>query len=343
MRKYEFEQEVFSAGKWNGDEYTETDLDEMVQNFTELSEVVKPPVKIGHDVSKWKDGLPSLGWITGLRKEGQKLIAKFSDVPELIYKAIKEKLYKRVSSEIYWNYKNAGKVYRRVFAGLALLGADVPAVTNLKDLEVFLSQLDNTSTFEEVRAYDIINNETDGGHNMTDQEKKDYEDKLAAEKAAREKADADRIKAENELKEFKAKEAVRLEAEKKAKEMTAKAEFNAFLDAEVKAFRMTPACAEILKGEGKHSYSDEAGISVSLATLKEYQAKVAPILDKKEFGRQDGTNDNVKDIQSEVDSRVKVFMADKKVGYAEALTAVLDADKELADRYVSDIGGKDGK
>ena len=33
-------------------------------------------------------------------------------------------------------------------------------------------------------------------------------------------------------------------------------------------------------------------------------------------------------------------MADKKVGYAEALTAVLDADKELADRYVSDIGGK---
>ncbi len=40
MRKYEFEQEVFSAGKWNGDEYTETDLDEMsrtLQSFRKWS------------------------------------------------------------------------------------------------------------------------------------------------------------------------------------------------------------------------------------------------------------------------------------------------------------------
>jgi hypothetical protein len=340
MEKHEFEQEVFSTGKWNGDDYTDADLDDMVTNFTELSEIVKPPVKLGHDTSKWKDGLPALGWITGLRKEGSKLIAKFSDVPEIVYKAIKNKLYKRVSSEIYWNYKHAGKVFKRVFAGLALLGADTPAVTNLKDLEVFLSQNLDPGSFEKVCSYteDDFNNSKKGGPNMDTAQIKVYEDQIAAEKKARETAEAEAKANAVKLAKFEAAEAARKTAEAETKKANSKTEFNAFLDAEVKAFRMTPACAEILKKDGAHVYTDDSGITITLATLKEYQAKVTPILDKKEFGEQgEGHNDNNKDVQAEMNSKVAAYMTDKKVSYVDALTAVMDANPELADRYVSDI------
>jgi hypothetical protein len=128
--------EIFSTGKWNGDKYTEKDLDDMVEAYSLLQQEIKPFLKLGHDdkqVLIQKDGLPSAGWITNLKRMGNKLVADFKGIPRKIKELIEKKAYGRFSSEIYWDLTHGGKKYRRVLKAVALLGADTPAVQNLDD------------------------------------------------------------------------------------------------------------------------------------------------------------------------------------------------------------------
>jgi hypothetical protein len=146
--------EIFSAGKWNGDEYTDSDLDDMVNNFSKLKGRVKPFIKLGHDENQkllQKDGLPAAGWVTDLKRNGSKLVAKFSNVPKKIHDLIKNKAYGRFSSEIYWNLKNGSDNHKRVLKGVALLGGDTPAVSNLDDF-INLYELND---LEELKSYSI--------------------------------------------------------------------------------------------------------------------------------------------------------------------------------------------
>lgn len=122
--------EIFSSGTHNGDEYTETDLDDMVKAFKELD--YRPALKIGH--TKDKPGSPAFGWITNLRKEGTKLLADFESMHDTVIQALRNRNYDRVSSEIYFNLKRGGNVFRRALKAVALLGAEVPAVAKLVPL-----------------------------------------------------------------------------------------------------------------------------------------------------------------------------------------------------------------
>lgn len=127
---------IFSVGTWNGDEYAEADLDRMVAAFGQVG--FDPPIKLGHDDSQplaKSDGMPAIGWVTNLRRSGNQLYCDLKDLPRKVYDAIRRKNYKRVSAEIYWDYACDGKRWPRVLKALALLGADVPAVTNLASLE----------------------------------------------------------------------------------------------------------------------------------------------------------------------------------------------------------------
>ena len=40
--------EIFSAGIWNGDEYTEQCLDDIVHAFNKTSTRIRPALKLGH-------------------------------------------------------------------------------------------------------------------------------------------------------------------------------------------------------------------------------------------------------------------------------------------------------
>jgi hypothetical protein len=126
--------EIFASGRHNGDDYSDDDLDAMVEAFGALD--FKPPLKAGH--VKDKPGMPALGWVDNLRREGSKLVADFIDMPDLVYEAIKDKLYNTVSSEIYWDFERAGKKFKRALKAVALLGADIPAVANLRPLHEML-------------------------------------------------------------------------------------------------------------------------------------------------------------------------------------------------------------
>lgn len=142
--KYELEtedllnREIFSiADDPNGHHYTEKELEEMVQGFHETKEILKPYLKLGHDEKQklaQKSGMPALGWIENLRKEGKKLIADFIKVPKKLVELIKAGAYRRVSAEIFWNMDVGEKKYKKLLKAVSLLGADTPACGDLEDI-----------------------------------------------------------------------------------------------------------------------------------------------------------------------------------------------------------------
>ncbi len=341
---HEFEVEAFAAGTWHGEEYTVADLQSMVKNFEALGDTVKPPVKLGHNEKQMKeimkDGQPALGWVKSLKRKGDKLIATLTQVPDLVYKAIRAGRYKRVSSEIYWNYRQGGKVYDRVYAGLALLGADIPEVTTLADLEAYLSQSMQDASFDRIACHSWEMDENgekitfEKGHNMADEkELKIYTDKIAAleqqvAELAPHAAEAKTYKAElDSLKKT-------LSDGKKAAQET---DLKAFCEGLVTAGKLTPACRDILTDFGKHSYSEDSGYSIPVSTvieaLKTFEKAVISFDEK-------GTSDKKKDegekhVFTEAEEKAKAYQKENpKASLGEAYKAVFNADKELFDRYM---------
>jgi hypothetical protein len=121
--------EIFRAGTWNGDKYTVEDLDDMVANFDLVGYNV--PVKLGHSDDP---GEPAYGWVAGIRRVGDRLLATLTDIPSQIFDAIANRRFDAVSAEIIWNLKRNGQTFRRALAAIALLGSELPAVAGLKPL-----------------------------------------------------------------------------------------------------------------------------------------------------------------------------------------------------------------
>jgi len=143
--------EVFATGIWrgknspkNGDKYTEKDLDDIVKAHEEIGGLIKPNMHFGHDKKLKFDGNPAIGWVTDLKRKGQKLVANIKKVPKKIKELIDNGAYGRFSPEIAWDYtdSNTGKKFRKIFSGLALLGADIPACDTVKDF-IDLYEMDN--------------------------------------------------------------------------------------------------------------------------------------------------------------------------------------------------------
>lgn len=221
--------EIFSAGKWNGDIYSEEDIDNLVKSFNETKHLMKPYLKLGHsdkqNISQ-NDGLPAIGWINSVRRYGLKLVADFVKVPKKIYDLIKAGAYRRISSEIYFNLEHEGKKYPRVLKAVALLGGDTPAVTNLQDIISLYTQDAEVKIYElpsaESKSYqlDVLDNnkiKTEGGKMekeleelkaklLSSEEKvKEYETKVAEYELKVKAAEEQAVKYVEEIKTFKEK------------------------------------------------------------------------------------------------------------------------------------------
>ena len=136
--------EVFAVGTWNNTKITEKDIDDIVNGTNEIIDKVKPFVKLGHDDKQkllQNSGLPAGGWITKLKRKGQKILVDIADVPQKLYELISKGAYKRISSEILWDYTEPStkRKYNKVLSAIAFLGADLPAVTNLEDIAALYS------------------------------------------------------------------------------------------------------------------------------------------------------------------------------------------------------------
>jgi len=153
--------EIFSSGTFNNDVYSEADLDAMVSAFGEVG--FQPTVKAGHADGQEKAeearkvfGAPALGYASKIYRKGSKLLADLTRVPRRFADLIKKGAYSRISSEIFWNYADQGKKFPRVLRSIAFLGADIPALTNLKEIEALYSLDEASNRIDcETRIYTV--------------------------------------------------------------------------------------------------------------------------------------------------------------------------------------------
>lgn len=131
---------IFRAGSHPGSgngatrEFSESDLDSLVASFDELKLSGRVPAKYGHVAA----GDPAIGWVSRVWREGKQLLGDLIDVPAKVYEAIKANLYKFTSAEIVMGLKANGREYPFVLYGLALLGAERPAVDGQRPLSELL-------------------------------------------------------------------------------------------------------------------------------------------------------------------------------------------------------------
>ncbi|OGL47665.1 MAG: hypothetical protein A2W05_11225 [Candidatus Schekmanbacteria bacterium RBG_16_38_10] len=138
--------EIFRTGTWKGRHFVESDLDEMVTNWSEFKHSwFQPAVKDGHH---FEPGKPALGYLDNVRRVGQKLVADLIELPVKVYEMIRDKRYDRVSAEIAPNLEKNGKKYKWVLSALAILGPEIPEVTGLKPLRECFTKENNIEEYE---------------------------------------------------------------------------------------------------------------------------------------------------------------------------------------------------
>lgn len=162
--------EIMAVGKWNGMEFTLDILNGIANTFTELKENLDVALKFGHNREQpMTDGQPALGWVDKVWVEGEKLMAHYVDMPKVVYNAVKKKLYKNVSIELDIDVSYKGKNYPYVLSGVALLGADIPAVNTLEDLTHYMNRDAAFSVGSSVAFSTLAGSIKEGGTKMADQ------------------------------------------------------------------------------------------------------------------------------------------------------------------------------
>jgi len=186
--------EIFATGKWNGSEFKDNDLDQIIDSYKRLP--IKVPIKLGHNEEQGllaSDGLPAGGWMTNVYKNGGKLVADFEGVPDKLHTILENGLYRKPSVELYRNYKDdqTGTSHPYAMAACSFLGGDVPAVTSLDDImALFGLEHDAVETVESFGAstsFDTIETFTMEVPDMANELEKKIEQLEAENKELKEK------------------------------------------------------------------------------------------------------------------------------------------------------------
>jgi hypothetical protein len=252
---------IFAAGIWNGDAYSESDLDEIVRAFTVTRGQMKPYLKLGHDEKQkiiQKDGLPAAGWISELYRKGKFLYANFSKVPKKIYELIRAGAYRRVSSEIYYNFEIGGMKFGKILKAVALLGGDTPAVHELDDIIALYALGGEVKSFDvdhEVKTFEVEQTQLKENEAMNELEKKLAEEtaKVAEVEGKVKELTEQKAALETELAALKEKDAAAVKELATYKETAEKAavekrvlEVNTYLDKAIADKKILPAQREAL-------------------------------------------------------------------------------------------------
>ena len=351
--------EVFASGKWNGHEITDEDLDDIVNNTNEIIDKIKPMVKLGHDDKQkllQNTGLPAGGWITKLKRAEDKILVNIKEVPKVLYDLIKNRSYKRISSEILYDYTEPStkKKYNRILSAIAFLGGDLPAITNLEDIAALFGNNEKANIFVYERVDDDKKNKKrkeiyimPNKIKVTEIEGKkfvameDFEE-LSNEKETlgKEKEAAEEYKVKFEAEQKKAKE-VQEKLDQTNKEKRS-AEIKTFVDAHCseKDMRFLPKQKEVLMAL-IGSTSDEKKIKFTVEE-KETELSQRELLEKfielqpnfsdsifAELSKGEEEKEEGKDKLTPEEKKVQKYIAENKgVSYREAVLAVLDATEE---------------
>lgn len=301
------EAEIFAVGHWNGRDYSIADLENIAANFRKYHDRIKPPLKLGHN-EEHPRGQPALGWIKDLYVNGQKLVARFAEVPEIVRTAIKKGLYRRISSEL-WQADDDSLILKAV----ALLGADIPAVDNLEDLTVYFSA--PKPPFSQTITLEFAMNNLKTNVKRVSQ---NFEELYNAEKTAR-------LATEKKLGQMQL-----LAFEQKRAEILQNARLTC-LNFTAKGL-LPPYIKDLLLGEeGMRTSQDGTVIMIPFDIF----VKLLEILpdNTTEKGLAD-TGKIEDDPAAEIDHRAKEIVEREGVDYTEATRRVLLHEKHLYDSYL---------
>jgi len=333
--------EIFAIGQWNGMSFEVEDLNMMAAAFNSLKEVHKVPLKFGHnDEQPFTDGQPALGWVEEVYVEGTKLMAKFVDIPEVVYTAMQNKLYKNVSVELDMGVEHKGSQYTWVLSGVALLGADIPAVNTLADLTSYMSK--EELSFKKRVAFTAINiNKQTEEFTMNELEKAQAE--IAALNAKNEALEAQTAKFSKEkveddaaIAKFKADEAKREEEAEKLFFATAKTDLTTNLDALVKSQTITPAQREKFMADFKEDKGVIERLNFTLDVLSAGTEGTNGMDTNEHANNTINKDDEGKSPDEILMSRMKAVQEkDPKMSFSAARNLVMQADSELAKAYIN--------
>lgn len=273
--------EILHTGKFKGKEYTEKDLDMFIDNFK--SKVSEPVLTIDHDESLTKKvanefKVVALGYVSDLRRMGNKLIADFKQVPKLIAELIEAGPLKQRSIEFFKTFRDAqGKLYNNVLTGVTFFGNGIPAVAGMSDLMNFFKtkipngeQSDNVGEYSDEKESINFKSMEDDMDNVT-MTKAEYETLLKF------KTDAEKIQLkaddlEAQLETFKASEAdlkAKLEVANKVvdefskfKADTLKSEAEGYIDSQINAKKLLPKFREMKVADYIRFKSDEKALEM---------------------------------------------------------------------------------
>jgi hypothetical protein len=344
--------EVFRAHKGENGEFTEQDVQKIVDNYNPSFHEV--PVVIGHP----KGNAPAFGWVEKLRRVGNVLEAKFRDVNADFEQMVKDRRFSKRSVSIYPD-EGAGPSLRHV----GFLGAMPPVVKGLADIkfdeedkkaiEIEFSEGDIVAELNQADRKGIVTDVIDGlkalwGSKPGDVAPKTFSEdevKRMVTEAAKEavKATNDRI-AQVEL-SFSEREKSLATGESKSRAEAAIAKLKnagkwvpAFdkmgipqLFAELATETRT---LEFGEGDAKQKKSS---LDI-LLNFMEQSPKIVPAGEVYGGGGAPGSaparginagTRGVDDASVRLDQAVKDFAEKNKVSYTEALVKVLDAHPEL--------------
>ena len=244
--------EVFAVGLWNGLEFDKKRLQKIVDNFKKLKEVHKPYLKIGHEDTNPSMGQPALGWIDDMwLTAANKIMVHAVGIPDKLFNAIKNKLYKRVSIELSVNVEYKGQKIGDVLDAVAILGADVPAVNTLQDLDAYMTRPPGNFAGASRAMFTAI--QTNEGEIMPE------DVKALSEKIDKMMGRVDEVEKENrtlreqnqqlsgQVEKFQKDEKTRLEDEKKNAVKMARDKVDGILEKAVKDQKIAPAQREQFK------------------------------------------------------------------------------------------------
>lgn len=334
--------EIFAVGKWNGYQFSVRDLEEIVAAFNKLSEKHKVPLKFGHnDTQPMTDGQPALGWVDKLwldrTQTPVKMLARFTDVPEVVYQAMQSKKYRKVSVELDFDVEHMGAKYSAVLSGVALLGADLPAVNVLADLDAYMSRNGTTDYSVIAKRRQVFTYEQRGVTNMDELQKAQQDVARLTTENAQLKAQISLLTVEKE--NFSRRESEREAADKREKLTRKRSEINEWCEAQVKAGTMLPAQREQFKVAVGFD-NDEALLAANIEPWKKMftvQVK-APGSDGQGAGAGTGQDSGTgESATTKVIRLTRERMASQKLSFEAAMEQVLRADAALDKAYGEEL------
>lgn len=329
---------LLKVGTWNGEPFTLTDLKGIQKAYEEFALVLSIPLKFGHnDEQPMTDGEPRIGTVESVRVQDGKLIANFINLPEIVHAAISQNLYTQVSVELDADVVYKGKRYDWVLTGLALLGADLPAVNGMADLAQYITG--NPDKKPETGEYKASRNL------KFSLPKEDMYMPLTAEEEAKLRAAAQKAaELEVQLATLNA-EKTQLSADKEALEKATKEAAFQASKKEVAEDLEKLTKVQVISPAQRDAFETSIKDDVSLSAVKTTVETLKMGVDPKKFDNPQGTatdtdtgaglDEGGQDADQVLLSRArKLRSVNPKLSLSAARTQVLREDPKLAREYV---------